>query len=151
MKKEKVYYSDLFKKIANAQKTKLNREMSDKGHTYVQSLVILYLASMKEQFGQEYEVSQKDVENYLSLKGSTVTLLLSRMEESEDIIRKKSERDCRSNQLNPTEKGLKSIPLFFQILDDLEERMTMGMDEYEKRLLKSLLQRVQANLEDNTK
>ena len=102
---EKVYYSDLFKKIANGQKAMLNYGVAQNDITYVQSLVLLFLNNMRCQFGSDHEVSQKDVEDYLLLKGSTVTRLLSRMEESELIQRVRSQKDCRSNYLVMTEKG----------------------------------------------
>ncbi len=145
---EQFYYTELFKKIANDQKVLLNKGTWEQGITYVQSLVILFLLNRRRQYGAEREVSQKDVEAYLSLRGSTVTHILNRMEESGTIVRRKSARDSRFNHLVLTEKGEKFEPQFFQVLDQVEQLMTAGMSEEEKTLLKSLLQRVLSNLEE---
>ena len=143
---EKVYYSDLFKKIANGQKAMLNHGVAQNDITYVQSLVLLFLNNMRCQFGSDHEVSQKDVEDYLLLKGSTVTRLLSRMEESELIQRVRSQKDCRSNYLVMTEKGESFVPVFYQVLDNVEQLMTDGFSQEEKETLMTLLQRVIKNI-----
>lgn len=147
MEEGKFYYSDLFKKIANRQKILLNEKMSEGKITYVQSLVILYLLHVRDTAGEDYAVSQKAIENYLSLKGSTVTYILKRMEDNGFITREKSETDSRMNCICPTEKGISYVPLFFSILDGVEDLMTKGMNESEKELLRSLLQKVLTNLE----
>lgn len=149
MNENTFYYSDLFKKIANEQKVLMNKSVTEQGVTYVQSLVILYLLDMQKQSRAEYEVSQRDLERYLSLKGPTVTNILNRMEENGLIIRKRSQRDSRVNCIFPTEAGISLVPNFYIALDQVESIMTNGMTEGEKTQLKLLLQRVLANLEDN--
>lgn len=146
MSYDKTYYSDLFKKIANGQKAMLNHGVAQNGITYVQSLVLLYLNNMRYRFGADHEVSQKDVENYLSLKGSTVTRLLGRMEENELIQRVRSQKDCRSNYLVMTEKGESFVPAFYQVLDSVEQLMTDGFSREEKEMLMTLLERVLENM-----
>lgn len=149
MSEDVFYYSDLFKKIANEQKVQLNNGTAQQGVTYVQSLVILYLLDTQQHQEAEYEVSQRDLERYLSLKGPTVTSLLNRMEENGFIVRQKSNRDSRANCIYPTEAGLSMVPSFYLVLSRVESIMTKGMTEEEKTQLKTLLQRVLANLEDN--
>lgn len=146
MNNGKVYYSDLFKKIANGQKAMLNHRVAQNNITYVQSLVLLFLNDMRRRFGADHEVSQKDVEEYLSLKGSTVTKLLGRMEENNLIQRVRSQKDCRSNYLVMTEKGESFVPVFYQVLDNIEQLMMDGFSDEEKELLMLLLQRVLKNM-----
>ena len=143
------YYSDLFKKIANEQKVQLNKRTSEQGMTYVQSLVILYLLAISKHAEPGQEITQRDLEKYLSLKGSTVTKLLDRMEENGFITRVKSKRDSRANCIHPTELGISFVPCFYEALYQVEGTMTKGMSETEKEVLKDLLKRVLANLEDN--
>lgn len=149
MTEDTFYYSELFKKIANEQKVQLNKGTSEQGITYVQSLVILYLLDMSRHAEAGAEVTQRDLEKYLSLKGSTVTKLLNRMEENGYITRTKSKKDSRANAIYPTELGLSYVPCFYEVLHRVENTMTKGMDESERELLKNLLRRVLANLEDN--
>ena len=149
MGEEGFYYTDLFKKIANEQKIRLNNGTAEQGMTYVQSLVILYLLDTQKHSPADNEVSQRDLERYLSLKGPTVTKLLNRMEENGFIVRQRSRRDSRANCIYPTEAGLSMVPNFYQVLHQVEDTMTRGLTEAEKAQLKDLLQRVLANLEDN--
>ena len=149
MTEDTFYYSGLFKKIANEQKVQLNKGTSEQGITYVQSLVILYLLDNSKNTEAGFEVTQRDLEKYLSLKGSTVTKLLNRMEENGFITRTKSKKDSRANAIYPTELGLSYVPCFYEALHRVESTMTKGMNESERALLKNLLKRVLANLEDN--
>ena len=143
------YYTDLFKKIANEQKVQLNKRTAEQGMTYVQSLVILYLLDTSKHAEVGPEVTQRHLEQYLSLKGSTVTKLLDRMAENGYITRVKSKRDSRANCIYPTELGISFVPYFYEALHRVESTMTKGMTEGEKETLKDLLKRVLANLEDN--
>lgn len=149
MSSETFYYSELFKKISNQQKILLNKGMTELGTTYLQSLVILRIRAVKDQFGEDREVSQKDLEEYLWLRASTVTGILARMEENGFIVRKKSAKDSRANQIDTTEKGEAFVTPFFSVLEGVENRMTKGMSEAEKHQLKNLLQRVAENMEED--
>lgn len=142
------YYTEFFKKIANRQKVLLNLGTSEYGVTYTQSMVILFLFETQKFYGDDHEISQKDVENYLYVKGSTVTRLLARMEENGLITREKSQRDSRSNCLHLTEKGNSCQKLFFGVLDNIEEMMTKGLTASEKEQLQMLLQKVLANINE---
>lgn len=148
MQGDHFYYTEFFKKIANRQKVLLNLGTSEYGVTYTQSMVILFLFETQKFYGDDHEISQKDVENHLYVKGSTVTRLLNRMEENGLIIRKKSQRDSRSNCLYLTEKGKSRHKLFFGVLDNIEEMMTKGLTESEKEQLQMLLQTVLANINE---
>lgn len=146
MQGDNFYYTEIFKKIANRQKVLLNLGTSEYGVTYTQSMVILFLFETQKFYGDDHEISQKDVENYLYVKGSTVTRLLARMEENGLITREKSQRDSRSNCLHLTEKGESCHKLFFDVLDIIEEMMIKGLTTSEKEQLQILLQKVLANI-----
>lgn len=148
MQGDNFYYTEVFKKIANRQKVLLNLGTSEYGVTYTQSMVILFLSETQKFYGDDHEISQKDVENYLYVKGSTVTRLLARMEENGLITREKSRRDSRSNCLHLTEKGKSCHKLFFGVLDSVEEMMTKGLTEPEKEQLQMLLQKILANINE---
>lgn len=148
MQGDNFYYTEVFKKIANRQKVLLNLGTSEYGVTYTQSMVILFLFETQKFYGDDHEISQRDVENYLYVKGSTVTRLLARMEENGLITREKSQRDSRSNCLHLTEKGKSCHKLFFGVLDNVEEMMTKGLTEPEREQLKTLLQKVLANINE---
>ena len=111
-------------------------------------MVILFLFETQKFHGDDHEISQKDVENYLYVKASTVTRLLARMEENGLITREKSQRDNRSNCLHLTEKGKSCHKLFFGVLDNIEEMMTKGLTTSEKEQLQILLQKVLANINE---
>lgn len=146
MSNKTFYYSDLFKKIANEQKVLLNKATTEHGMTYVQSLVVFFILETERKQGSGYEVNQKDVERYLSLKSSTITHIIIRMEKNGFLTRVRSLHDSRVNHLSVTEKGKSLVPLFFQALDNVESKMTEGMTGTEKEQLKQLLQKVAFNL-----
>lgn len=148
MQGDNFYYTEVFKKIANRQKVLLNLGTSEYGVTYTQSMVILFLFETQKFHGDDHEINQKDVENYLYVKASTVTRLLARMEENGLITREKSQRDNRSNCLHLTEKGESCHKLFFGVLDNIEEMMTKGLTTSEKEQLQILLQKVLANINE---
>lgn len=126
----------------------LNLRTSEYGVTYTQSMVILFLFETQKFHGDDHEISQKNVENHLYIKGSTVTRLLARMEENGLIPLEKSQRDSRSNCLHLTEKGESCHKLFFGVLDNIEEMMTKGLTTSEKKHLQMLLQKVLANINE---
>ena len=143
---DKVFITELFKKIANNQKVLLNQGTLTEGITYVQSMILLYLDDTIKHHGEDFEISQKDVEHTLSLRSSTVTEILNRMEAGGYLRREKSLKDSRSNRLCLTDKAEAFVPVFFDILEDVENQMTGGMDESDKKKLKELLQKVADNL-----
>ncbi|MCB6367336.1 MFS transporter, partial [Intestinibacillus massiliensis] len=93
-------------------------------------------------------MTQKDVEHYLNLRSSTVTHILARAEENGLITREKSLKDSRAKHLSVTPKGQNLIPVFFSVLDSIENKMTAGMNEEERQLLKRLLSQAADNLTD---
>ena len=62
------------------------------------------------------------------------------------IQRVRSQKDCRSNYLVMTEKGESFVPVFYQVLDNVEQLMTDGFSQEEKETLMTLLQRVLKNI-----
>lgn len=143
----KIFITELFKKIANNQKVLLNQGTLKEGITYVQSMILLYLDEAIKHHDADFEISQKDVEHTLSLRSSTVTEILNRMETGGFLKREKSTKDSRSNRLCLTDKAESFVPVFFDILDGVEDQMTAGMDQADKEKLKELLQKVSDNLE----
>ena len=143
----KIFITELFKKISNTQKVALNQETTKEGITYVQSMILLFLDETIKQHDKDFEISQRDVERTLSLRSSTVTEILNRMETGGFLKREKSRIDSRSNRLLLTGKANNFIPRFFNILGDVEDQMTEGMDQTDRQKLKELLLKVSDNLE----
>ena len=144
---ENFYYIETIKKISNGQRKLLNSLMSSYDVTYIQALILGYLTEEPKEHGEDFEITQKDIETYMSLSAATITDVLKRMEASGYIKRVKSKKDGRANQLLPTEKGIACVPGFIEISGHVENRTTEGLTDDEKKMLKNLLMKIEKNLE----
>ena len=144
---EKFYYIETFKKISNGQRKVLNSLMSSYDVTYIQALILGYLVEEPKEHEEGFEITQKDIESYMSLSAATITDVLKRMEASGYVKRVKSKKDGRANQLLPTKKGIECVPGFIEISEKMENKITEGLTEEEKTLLKKILMKIEKNLE----
>lgn len=87
-------------KLANRLRRKITEMTSDFPYTGAQGKVLHYLLA------QEEDVYQKDVEQEFSLRPSSATELLKKMEASGLIFRVQEEKDARLKKIVLTEKAL---------------------------------------------
>lgn len=144
---ENFYYIETIKKISNGQRKLLNSLMNSYDVTYIQALILGYLTEEPKEHDEDFEITQKDIESYMSLSAATITDVLKRMEASGYIKRVKSKKDGRANQLLPTEKGIACVPGFIEISEQVENKITEGLTKDEKKQLKTMLMKIEKNLE----
>lgn len=137
------HYGILFKKISNTQKMILDKELSQLGVTLVQGQVILYLWDNRD----SDEINQRNLEEHLSLRGSTVANLLKRMEEHGLILRSRSGTDGRNNCLILTEKGTSILYGIHENIRKMEALIVADLTDQEKNQLLTLLLKVEKNME----
>ena len=143
----KFYYIETFKKIGNGQRKLLNNLISAYDVTYLQALILGYLAEEPKEHSDNFEITQKDIESYLSLTGATVTDVIKRMEESGYVKRVKSIKDGRAKQILITEKGKNCVPGFMEISEKVETTLTKDFTDDEREQLKRLLMKVKKNID----
>lgn len=110
------------------------------------AFIIGYLADHCDQ-----DVFQKDLEDVFSVRRSTMSRIIFRMEQKGFLVRIPVEHDARLKKLVLTEKGKEIHALMENNISDAEQRLTEGFSEEEKETLFRLLKKLRANLESDTK
>lgn len=122
-----------------------NRLLRQAGYdvTPVQSHVLIYLSCQGEQ-----AVNQRDLEQELHLKPSTVNGIVSRLEEKGCITRKPSPTDGRCRLLRLTALGQSKVHDFHAVMSGAEQWLTGCLSEAEEATMRALLSRIIENLEN---
>lgn len=107
----------------------------------VQAEIIHYILS------KNYFVSQKDIENFLYLRRSTVSGILKTMEKKGFIIREANESDARSKKIIPTKKAILFHNKGKEDLRNLNKIITKDIDEESLNIFLEVIDKMQKNLE----
>ncbi len=97
---------------------------------------------------RDKDVFQKDIEKQFSIRRSTVTEILQRMEKSGLIQRLSVSSDARLKKIVLTEKAKNTIHYFYSDIEKANTQLVKGLSETEISTLISLLQKVENNLSD---
>ena len=95
----------------------------------------------------EKDVFQKDLEEIFSVRRSTMSAIILRMEKKGFLIRKSVSYDARLKKIELTEKGKHIHEMIESRITDTEEKLAAGLSEEEKRTLCFLLEKLRRNLE----
>jgi DNA-binding MarR family transcriptional regulator len=93
------------------------------------------------------EIYQKDIENYLSLKPSTVSANLSLLEKKGYVIREYSTVDTRLKRVTPTQKAIEIEKHMSVGAQKIEDRINSILDNEERESLFKLLDKLSTNFE----
>lgn len=99
--------------------------------------IIDYLSCNKNK-----EVLQRDLESEFSIKSSTATVLLQRMEIKKLLYRKVSGKDSRQKCLKLTKKANKLETIILSYMDSDQSQMTSGLNKEEVVFLEKILKRM---------
>ena len=106
--------------------------------------IIRYLAQRKNE-----DVFQKDLEEFFSVRRSTMSNIVLRMEQKGFLVREPVSCDRRLKKLVLTEKGEKLHLMMESIVFQTEEKLTSGFSEEERATLFRLLDKLRRNLESD--
>ena len=106
--------------------------------------IIGYLAKHKNE-----EVFQKDLEAFFSVRRSTMSTIILRMEQKGFLARESVSHDARLKKLVLTEKGERIHEMIESGIADVERRLSSGLSEDEKQMLLGLLEKLRHNLESD--
>ena len=96
----------------------------------------------------EYKiVTQKDIENFLSLSNPTIAGTLLRLEKKGFIIRKISSKDKRYKEIYLTDKSRELKDIIFKYIRDNDNKMFSNMSEEEKENLKNIITKILNNIQ----
>ena len=102
-----------------------NEILSEHDITVQQSRVLKYILSdSKKQF-----VNQKDIENAMNLKGSSVSSLIKTMIDKGLIVKSQNPLDGRYYNLTVTEKGKEIDKIAFNIFKEFNVNLINGINE----------------------
>ena len=104
--------------------------------------IIGYLAHHPDQ-----DIFQKDLEDFFSVRHSTMSNIILRMEQKGFLIREPVPHDRRLKKLILTEKGKNIHEEMESIVLQTEEKLTLGFSVEEKETLSRLLEKLRRNLE----
>ena len=110
--------------------------------TPVQSHVLMYLFCRSGQ-----PVNQRDLEQELHLKPSTINGIVSRLEEKGCITRRASPTDGRCRLVSLTEAGQARVDAFRAVMSNTGRRYASILSEEEETALRDLLSRIIETLE----
>lgn len=93
------------------------------------------------------DIYQKDIENFLSLKPSTVSANLSLLEKKGYVKREYSTVDTRLKRVIPTQKAIEIEKHMSVGAQRIEDRINSLLDEEERSNLYKLLDKLSTNFE----
>ena len=128
---------------AHLTRERMDARMSRFGMTPAQTHVLRYL---RQNGGQ---MPQRELLENLKVKPSTVNGILDRMEEKRLVVRSVSGTDARQRVVALTPAGLEREAEVKQSFLEAEALIARGMTEEETDTLRSLLERVIHNLEED--
>lgn len=138
-----IRYGKEVQNIANRFRRLGDENLQKEGITISQLRVIAFISKN----GNAGTVYQKDLEEHLCVRRSSVTSLLQNMEKSGILIRGGSEKDARIKTLVLTEKGKRLDEKLIYYIKTLEEKLMEGFSSEEKEILQGFLFRMIENLE----
>jgi DNA-binding MarR family transcriptional regulator len=104
--------------------------------------IIGYLAKNREK-----DIFQKDLEEVFSVRRSTMSAIILRMEKKGFLVRESVAYDARLKKLVLTEKGRRIHEMIESKVAETEEKLSACLSEDEKKTLCFLLEKLRQNLE----
>ena len=136
-------YEFYLRSIVHTMKQMLDGKLLPNNITNQQARLLGYLG---DQIKRDEEIVQKDLEQTMKLRGSSITSLLQGLERKGFIVRSTGNEDGRTKQVNITEKGRALINEVESSFKELEVLLVKGMTEEEKQSYLHLLQISYRNL-----
>lgn len=123
---------------------RINREAGKYGLTAVQSRILGFIYHNAD----KKDIFQKDIEEDLQIRRSSVTSVLQLMEKNEYIRRVRVSEDGRLKKIILTEKGSKVQNKVYSYILDFEKVLTDELSEDEFRMFMALISRLSKKVDD---
>lgn len=131
----------LIGKLSNRIRRRITEMASDLPYTGAQGKVLHYLLAQKE------NVYQKDIEENFSLRPSSATEVLKKMEDAGLLYRVPEEKDARLKRIILTEKGLSFKDVVMDGLDNVEADISRGIKPKDIETFKKVCAKMIDNIE----
>jgi DNA-binding MarR family transcriptional regulator len=106
------------------------------GLTNQQARILMYI---EKHIRKQQHIKRKDLEEFLNLKGSSVTSLMQGLERNGFIERAGSETDGRRKVLSLTDKARELVNQMDLVFEATDNQLQEGMSEEEKMTFRLLL------------
>ena len=137
MENEQTSCSYYIRNIAHLMANMQDRCLSSYGLSNQQARILMFLS--KHNIRGQRNIKRKDLENYLNLKGSSVTSLMNSLEKNGLLERNQSEKDARRTELSLTDKAKELVQQMDLIFEATDNQLQEGMSEEEKMTFRLLL------------
>lgn len=121
---------------------KQNELLSFHDITVQQFRVLKFILLNKE----NQNISQKDIEKHMNIKGSSVSSMIKTMIEKELIVKKQNLDDARFYDLDITEKGVKLLKISENIFQEFNKKITGNISEKDMEFTKNILNILESNI-----
>lgn len=98
---------------------------------------------------QDSEVYQKDLEEVMNVRRSTISKVLQGMEKKNLVLREQAEHDSRLKRIKLTQESMDNILHWMEHFNTLAEKLTAGFTREELNQLSHLVKKAKKNLEDS--
>lgn len=136
MKEENTSCSYFIRNIAHHMANMQNRCLTMFGLTNQQARILMYI---DKNIRKQRNIKRKDLEDFLNLKGSSVTSLMHGLEKNGFIERAQSSKDARRKELMLTPKAKSLVEQMDLIFEATDNQLQEGMTEEEKMTFRLLL------------
>ena len=136
MKEETTSCSYFIRNIAHLMANMQNRCLTMFGLTNQQARILMF---MDKNIRKQRNIKRKDLEEFLNLKGSSVTSLMHGLERNGFIERAQSSKDARRKELMLTSKARALVEQMDLIFEATDNQLQEGMTEEEKMTFRLLL------------
>lgn len=133
----------ILKRISNAIKKSVDRDMRDIDITMAQGMVLGFVA-----LHEPGSLSQRDIEHRFGLRHPTVSGILKRLEQNGFVTFEVNADDKRVKNIFTTDKAAQLESRVKKNQKQIEERLTRGLSADELETLRSLLGRVLENVSE---
>ncbi len=93
-------------------------------------------------------IFQRDFEEHFSIRRSTASNMLRLMEENGMIVRERVENDARLKRIVLTDRAITLHQMILEDIEKREKRLKKGLTQEEIDTFFAVLDKIQANLED---
>lgn len=136
MKDEITSCSYFIRNIAHLMANMQNRCLTMFGLTNQQARILMYI---DKNIRKQRNIKRKDLEEFLNLKGSSVTSLMHGLEKNGFIERAQSSKDARRKELVLTSKAKSLVEQMDLIFEATDNQLQEGMTDEEKMTFRLLL------------
>lgn len=127
-------------KLSNKLRRKIDAFSSRENFSGSQGRVLHFILA------QSTDVFQKDIEEEYSLRPSTATVLLNKMEKNGLICRESTENDARLKRIIVSEKALQYKDIIMKDIINLEEELTKDISQKDLDIFFSVVEKMLDNI-----